>query len=476
MKTLPKVLWIGIMIFISFQSWSQGAIRLLNSPDLSDDVPSCGSHHLMHHHRHENKSLLEYSNEMLETIQNAANQHHSSRNYEDLYVIPVVFHVVYNNEQENLADSVILKQMEILNQAYRRHNANASQTRPVFLDLVADTKIEFKLAELDPNGQPTSGITRTQTDITHFGGTLPYNQNQTNEIQQWVNDSLYINWFRLTDSNSGGIDPWDPNRYLNIWIGDLRILEPLINNFEELVFIGLATPPLDHQNWPQDMIQPLIGFNQGVLMHYVAVGDNNPNSFPNPYQNLNSPIKRGKVLVHEVGHYLGLRHIWGDGDCTMDDYIADTPNASNHSNWGCNLNANTCTDNINGVDLPNMVENYMDYSSGTCQNSFTLGQADLMRSVLEIYRPFLAETISTLGNTNSDLAQDFIIYPNPFTNEIHISNVDATSPFYMHNISGKVVLSGELVQGKIYAEELAPGTYFLEIKDSKGIKRQRLVK
>ena len=79
----------------------------------------------------------------------------------------------------------------------------------------------------------------------------------------------------------------------------------------------------------------------------------------------------------------------------MDDFIADTPNANNHSNWGCNLNSNTCVDNIEGVDLPNMVENYMDYSSGTCQNSFTIGQADVMRAVLDVYRPLLAETIST---------------------------------------------------------------------------------
>ena len=82
---------------------------------------------------------------MQQVVQMVQNQQ-NTRNYDELLVIPVVFHIVYNNDQENLADSIILNQLEILNQAFRRQNENASQTRPAFLDFVGDTKIEFRLA------------------------------------------------------------------------------------------------------------------------------------------------------------------------------------------------------------------------------------------------------------------------------------------------------------------------------------------
>lgn len=455
---------------------AQGAILGLNNLNISDEVPTCGSHKFMHHCKSEEHSLFQLSNQMMEQLVLISKNQNETRNYDDLLLIPVVFHIVYNDEQENLSDEVILNQLDILNKAFRRQNENAAQTRPAFLDLVGDTKIEFKLAELDPNGFPTSGITRTNTDIAHFGGILPYASDQTSEITQWVNDSLYYNWFRLTKTDLGGIDAWDIHRYLNVWIGDLRIFEPLINNFEELVFIGLATPPVDHQNWPQDIIEPLLGFEQGVLMHYVAIGDNNPNSFPNPYQNLNTPVKKGKVLVHEVGHYLGLRHIWGDGDCSLDDYIADTPNASNHSNWGCNLNANTCVDDINGEDLQNMVENYMDYSSGTCQNSFTIGQADLMRSVLEIYRPFLAETISTVQVDSYLSNKEIISVPNPFQTHVSIQNLIGYYPFRIYDLAGSVALQGASDVKNIDLSSLQNGSYFMEIQSAEKIHRVKIIK
>jgi hypothetical protein len=476
MKTAYYVALILMMLPCSFQLNAQGAIQGLNNSELTDESPSCGSHRFIQNFTNETQDFLGLSNALLLQVVEIVQEHQNSRNYEDLLVIPVVFHIVYNNDQENLADSVIFNQLEILNQAFRRQNENASQTRPMFLDLVGDTKIEFRLAEFDPFGSLTTGITRTFTDITHFGGVLPYASNQTNEINQWVNDSLYYNWFRLTNSNLGGIDAWDTERYINIWIGDLRIFEPLVNNFEELVFIGLATPPIDHENWPIELIEPIMAFEQGVLMHYVAIGDNNPNSFPSPYQNLNSPVKKGKVLVHELGHYLGLRHIWGDGDCTMDDFIADTPKANNHSNWGCNHNINSCVDDINDLDLPNMVENYMDYSSGNCQNSFTLGQADVMRAVLNKYRPLLAQTISTANLDDNDLSDTHFVFPNPFQSKIVIENISQFSTYTLYDLTGSIVALGTIDNKEIELGFLASGTYILEISNGLQIVYSRIIK
>ena len=81
-------------------------------------------------------------------------------------------------------------------------------------------------------------------------------------------------------------------------------------------------------------------------MHYANIGSNNPNLLAAPYTGFNGVTTTGKMLVHEVGHYLGLRHIWGDGYCNFDDYIDDTPNSVSESSWNCNFNLNSCLDNI----------------------------------------------------------------------------------------------------------------------------------
>ena len=474
MKNLTTTL--TIFLWIQFVLFSQGALQGLNMPSIADEFPSCGSQKLMQQMSSETFNFMEQSNQVMQDLSLIVQNQQNDRANENLLVIPVVFHVVYSNEEENLADSVIHNQLDILNKAFRRQNENASQTRPVFLDLVADTKIEFVLAAQDPNGAATDGITRTPTDVSYFGGVLPYDGSQTDEIMAWVNDSLYYNMFRLTKTELGGIDAWDPNTYLNIWIGDLRIFQPMFNNFEELVFIGLATPPLDHPNWPEDAVGPIYNFEQGVLMHYVAVGANNPNSFPNPYQNLNNPVKHGKVLIHEVGHYLGLRHIWGDGDCSVDDFIWDTPNAANHSGWGCNLNANTCVDDINGVDLPNMVENYMDYSSGSCQNSFTKGQSDMMRAVLGFLRPSLAEVISLASLDNLNASEDVVVFPNPFQNTLHIENAQQGMIYNLYDLTGQLLLNGKFLGNSIDFSHLASGTYFIELLSVNKQTRLKIVK
>lgn len=474
MKSLLKLCALLLTLLSVESTLAQGLIQENRSNNDASTPTSCGSYEYMEHLDEKSEGFLEHSDNFVLNLKKVIKTKQAEKSNNNIYRIPVVFHVVYNNEEENLADSVIQNQLDIMNDCFRRTNADAMDTRAEFLPYVGDAKIEFFLAETNPDGMTTDGITRTDSDIAFFGGVLPYTSLQTAEIGQWVTDSLFPNMFRITREDQGGIDPWDPERYLNIWIGDLRIFEPGIGNFEELVYFGLAIPPLDHYNWPEEVTGPLIEFNQGIIMHYVSIAENNPNSYPAPYQALNSSVSSGKMLVHETGHYLGLRHIWGDGNCSQDDFIDDTPLASTSGLYDCNFSSNTCTDDIDGLDLPNMVENYMDYTSGTCQNSFTLGQIDIMREVLEVYKPELAEVILTTEELSGALfISELVLYPNPVNEVLTISttvNKTTQAQLKIHDSMGRLVLDptqATLNYGKntvsIDVSNLDHGLYYFSI-------------
>ncbi|MDX2001726.1 MAG: M43 family zinc metalloprotease [Chitinophagales bacterium] len=255
-----------------------------------------------------------------------------------IITIPVVVHVVHNGEPidsgTNISEEQIRSQIEVLNEDYRRFNADTVNTPSVFKSVAADIEVHFCLAERDPEGNVTNGIDRID------GNRLTWTQTQ-------VDNTL----------KPGSI--WDREYYLNIWT---------------VKFGGASASLLGYA------IQP--GNNadiDGVVIGYQYFGR---------VGNLQPPFNLGRTTTHEVGHWLGLNHPWsatndpGTSSCADDDGIADTPN-SEFGNYGCpSFPHISCGNGPNG----DMFMNYMDYTNDACLNMFTSGQKSVMLSTLQTSR------------------------------------------------------------------------------------------
>ena len=227
--------------------------------------------------------------------------------------IPVVFHVLYANSTQNISDAQIRSQLDILNADFRRQNADQDN----IWSQAADTEIEFCLASFDPVA-PTNGILRVPTTVGNFGS----------------NDAMKF-------TSQGGSDAWPASDYLNYWV------------------CNLSGGLLGYAQFP--------GGNpatDGIVCGYQFTGLNGPGA---------GAYNLGRTATHEVGHWLNLRHIWGDGGCGADDFVADTPE-SDGANYGCALGHISCS-------TEDMVQNYMDYSDDGCMNVFTAGQATRMQAL-----------------------------------------------------------------------------------------------
>ncbi len=375
----------------------------------------------------------------------------NSRAISDTFLyVRVVVHIVYNTPAENLADSVVFNQIEILNNDYGRMNADTVNMRPVFAPIVGvDSRIRFVLADTDPQGNPTNGITRTSTNETSFF-------DFTNFLSEGVKSTA-----------DGGIDPWDQSRYLNIWVCDMSIpfLGPAV--------LGYAVPPSGLPNWDAGSTN---GISDGVVIQYQVFGSNNPNPLN---VGATTYVVKGRTPVHEVGHYLGLRHIWGDDtNCAGEDGLADTPKATDASDQDCDNTKNTCTDNIAGINMPDMIENYMDYSAEDCQNSFTMDQVHFVRWVIRGFRPNIA-TVSFTEIQEIDEFESLLVAPNPANDMVNFKTNSSAQikSLKLFNLSGQMVLSQNCNNAKasIATADLPEGIYFVELSANHSTKRLKLV-
>jgi hypothetical protein len=242
-----------------------------------------------------------------------------------LTTLPVVVHVVYHNDTENISDDQVSSQIEALNRDYRAQNPDLANVPDVWKSLAQDPLIEFALASTDPDGKPTNGITRTETDQISFG----------------QDDSV-------KSAGGGGADPWPSDKYLNIWVCTLSG-----------GLLGYAQFP----GMPPD--------TDGVVIRNTAFGTTG---------SATAPFNMGRTTAHEVGHWLDLRHIWGDtNNCGGTDFVDDTPNAQ-MPNFGKPTYPHvTCSNGPDG----DMFVNYMDYVDDDTMIMFTSGQISRMHATLE---------------------------------------------------------------------------------------------
>ncbi len=240
---------------------------------------------------------------------------------QQLITIPVVVHIIYSNDLENISDDQVQSQIDVLNEDFRKTNPYVTDKWPQ----ATDTKIQFRLASIDPNGNSTKGITRKSTTKKSWG----------------AQD-------KMKDSKSGGVNPWNTAEYLNIWVCNIR------NGILGYAQYPGGTPSTD-----------------GVVINPKNFGSSDKGS----KFYLSAPFDKGRTTTHEIGHFLNLRHIWGNSTvCGTDDLVSDTPE-SNGPNYGCQHGTVSC-------GSEDMVENFMDYSDDACMSIFTSGQSARMHATL----------------------------------------------------------------------------------------------
>jgi hypothetical protein len=287
------------------------------------------------------------------------------------YKIATIIHVIHagdaiGNNSRNIPYGQAISQIRVLNEDFQRTNADASNTRAIFLPSAGSMPdLEFVAATKDPNGNvlPEPGVRRINGQA-QFGITV------------WSQSSC--------NSTLKPATVWNPDQYLNIWVVDFGSAGLFgYAQFPE----GSSLPGMPTTSQPSN--------TDGVVINYRSMGSNydaagNPVS-GGPY--ITSPLSpgtdRGRTTTHEIGHWLGLRHSWGDGGCTVDDFCADTPWQGGDSplttDCANSQTRNTCTtiDTPYGVDAPDQIENYMDYSADVCMNMFTANQVTRMYTVMD---------------------------------------------------------------------------------------------
>lgn len=329
--------------------------------------------------------------------------------------IPVVIHNLYHKPDQKVTDEQVAAQLDLLNKAFRRQNADTVKIPDVFKPVAADCEIEFHLATSDPMRRSTTGIIRKYTPVTN-----------------WTMDD------KVKSSAEMGDDPWDSRLYLNIWVCQMER------------FAGYSTVPGSDAKL------------DGIVLGLAAFGAGQ------------------RTIVHEAGHWMGLKHIWGDAYCG-DDGVDDTPKQASYT-VGCPGTVRvTCGNSPTG----DMYNNYMDFTNDACRFLFTRGQKARMQAVFlnggsrnslmnsaGLDKPLIFE--SPLPDEDPRWLQ-VKLYPNPVSNTLYLDfSYDVRwigKTIFITNLVGQSI-KNVTISSKIQAIDVTnfkPGIYFLAAKNDQGL-------
>ena len=363
------------------------------------------------------------------------------------YLIPVVVHVIHNGEAvgngTNIGDQQIQSQIDVLNADFKRLNPDTILTPDIFKDVAGNPGIEFVLAYQDPEGNPTTGVTR------HLGSKENWNSESDKDVAELQS-----------------IIHWPSEDYVNIYVTDISSS-----------FIGKASFP--EFNMLPGLSRPPDTDLDGVLVDYRFFGSNDYNFI----FNLSEHNDKGRTLTHEMGHYFGLFHLWGNydnADCNSTDYCEDTPVQDVET-------YNPLEDSVS-CGHRKMFENYMDYTYDRYMNLFTLNQVQRMLTVLDYHEsrhsllsshalePIDPESRITAIDEGS--MHNIKIYPNPVTGSSFFIESDIADFIEV----GVIDMMGRLLQNKrgirnveINVEGLIDGLYLIRISNDKGVNQSRLI-
>lgn len=333
-------------------------------------------------------------------------------------VIPVVVHVIYKNETENISDAQIFSQIEALNKDMRMLNADTTIVKSYFSR--TDTKIEFCLARVAPDSSWTNGITRTFTTFDDVG--------------------LSNRYYQIKPS-------WGNDDYLNIWVCDFG------GNVA-----GQAYPP----GSPAD--------RDGLVIDYTNFGT---------IGTVISPYNLGRTVTHEIGHWLNLVHIWGTNDvnpnCSNDDGVADTPNQSTIYTK-CERSVSSCssedmTTNYMGYVFDRCMANFTDGQKTRMRTSLLTSRAAILQS---------DKGCNAVGIKKEQIKETYSLYPNPSNGKFFLQLISKPSNYHFElvDLTGKAVPFQVISLGDQFQFELNntnSGIYFLKIKTEKTQQVKKLI-
>lgn len=315
-----------------------------------------------------------------------------------IYTIPVVVHIIHQNGPENISNAQVVQQIQDLNEAFR----NIGYYDPAS---GVDVGIEFCFAQQDPNGNATNGINRISSPLT----------NLTMETQ---------------DPALKALIQWNSSKYMNVWV-----VNDISSTSQGPTVAGYSTFPGSH-----GLVE------DGVVCEANTFGTNKDLS---------------KIMVHEVGHYLGLFHTF-EGGCTNNncltnnDYVCDTPPDASTASFSCAAPPNTCNTDDDDVsannpfrpiangglgDQPDMIQNYMDYGNKACQSVFTQGQKDRMVPILLNIRLSLLTSKVCLPPCANPLSANFTVSPSPVTvnTVVNFTNTSTGTGTSIWSVDGNIV-------------------------------------